>query len=215
MRSNAKHDFFRCIDVMRGSIPTLVFCILTVPGASAQLPPPAAPPALERIFSAGGSISMRLASGTYTIRPGSDAKIRIGWETRKPEQWNRVKTELEVQGADATLVIQAPRRSGLRAFIELPARTNLHVRLRAGDLEIRGIDGNKDIASRAGDIFIETGSAADYGRADASVRAGDIEGPPFGVSKGGLFRSFRWEGKGKYALHVHLGAGSITFLGTR
>jgi hypothetical protein len=69
----------------------------------------------------------------------------------------------------------------------LPTRSGLRVRLTAGDLTVEGIEGNKDIESHAGDLTIDVGRAEDYHRVDASLWAGDLQAPPFNVSKGGLF----------------------------
>ena len=46
----------------------------------------------------------------------------------------------------------------------------------------------------AGDLTMRVGNAADYGKVDASVRAGDLDMGPFGVSKSGLFRSYETTG---------------------
>jgi hypothetical protein len=43
---------------------------------------------------------------------------------------------------------------------------------------------------------------------------GSIESSAFGVSKGGLFRSFKQQGPGKYRLHVHVIAGDIDLRGS-
>ena len=81
--------------------------------------------------------------------------------------------------------------------------------LTAGDLTVDGIEGNKDIESHAGDLTIDVGRAEDYSHVDAALWAGDLEAPPFNVSKGGLFRSFDWKGGGAYTLHAHLKAGDL------
>jgi len=39
--------------------------------------------------------------------------------------------------------------------------------------------------------------------------AGSIESPAFGVSKGGLFRSFEQQGPGNYRLHATVMTGEI------
>jgi hypothetical protein len=54
----------------------------------------------------------------------------------------------------------------------------------------------------------------DYSRVDASLWAGDLDAPPFNVSKGGLFRSFDWKGNGSYTLHAHLMAGDLRLRAT-
>ena len=94
-------------------------------------------------------------------------------------------------------------------IIEVPERSDLFVRLTAGDLRIEDIRGNKDVELYAGDARIDVGRAEDYHTVDASVWAGDIHAAPFHVSKGGLFRSFDWSGKGPYRLHAKLKAGDI------
>jgi hypothetical protein len=41
------------------------------------------------------------------------------------------------------------------------------------------------------------------------VTAGDLHAPAFKAATGGLFRSIKWKGPGKYRLHVHLTAGDV------
>jgi hypothetical protein len=55
----------------------------------------------------------------------------------------------------------------------------------------------------------------EYGRREASVRAGSIEASAFDVSKGGLFRSFEQHGNGKYRLHAHVTTGEIDLRGSQ
>jgi hypothetical protein len=47
----------------------------------------------------------------------------------------------------------------------------------------------------------------------ASVTAGQIRAEPFHADKGGVFRSFSWEGKGRHALRVRLTAGDVILHG--
>jgi hypothetical protein len=91
----------------------------------------------------------------------------------------------------------------------LPAHTDLDLRMTAGDLTIAGIEGNKDVRLRAGNLTIEVADAAQYGTVSASVTAGDLSASPFGVSKGGLFRSFTHAGRGRYDLKARLWAGDL------
>lgn len=69
--------------------------------------------------------------------------------------------------------------------------------------------------SRAGDLNIDVGRTSDYGKLEASVKAGDINARPFNVSKGGLFRSFSWQGRGRYTLHASLLAGDLTLFSSK
>jgi hypothetical protein len=100
-------------------------------------------------------------------------------------------------------------KDGPEIIVEVPKTSDLFVRMPFGDLTLEGVTGDKDVELHAGDLSIEVGNAADYGRVDASVNAGDINAGPFGESRDGLFRSFQKTGAGRYKLHAHLGAGDL------
>jgi hypothetical protein len=163
---------------------------------------------LERPFAAGGRIRLDLSAGDYRVSGGPEPRIRVEWTVRDADQLSKVRIGADVQGSHATLTTSGPQ-NGFRVVIRVPARSDLHVRLTAGDLTVEGIEGNKDVESRAGDVRIDVGRADDYSRVDASVWAGDLDARPYHVSKGGLFRSFDWRGSGPYRLHAHLLAGDL------
>jgi hypothetical protein len=93
--------------------------------------------------------------------------------------------------------------------IQVPTRSDLYVRLTAGDMTVERVEGNKDIEAHAGDLNIDVIRAEDYHTVDASIWAGDLTARPFNVTKEGLFRSFDWKGHGPYRLHAHLKAGDL------
>ena len=72
--------------------------------------------------------------------------------------------------------------------IAVPTRSDLWIRLSAGDLTIRGIEGHKDVSAWAGELKIGVGPSANYRAVEASVLAGEIQAAPFNGSKGGIFR---------------------------
>ena len=111
-------------------------------------------------------------------------------------------------------MLDGPGHNDFRVTIRVPSRADLYVRLSAGELSLRGIEGNKDVELNAGEIDIDVGRAEDYGQVDAGLWAGEIEAAPFRMSKEGLFRSFDWRGPGKYRLHAHLMAGEIRLRAT-
>ena len=166
---------------------------------------------LERAFAPGGSIHMDLSAGDYRISGARENRIRVLWRVRNAADLPRVRVQADVKGSEARLVTEGVR-NGFEVEIQVPTRSGLRVRLSAGDLTVEGIEGNKDIESHAGDVTIDVGRAEDYSRVDASLWAGDLEAPPFHVSKGGLFRSFDWKGSGPYTLHAHLKAGDLRLL---
>jgi hypothetical protein len=192
-------------------IPLAVLAVaaaLTAPPALAAEPPLRAADALERPFAPEGRVRMNLSAGDYHILAGDENKIEIEWSVRDVSQLRRVRIKADVEGSRATIESGGPSNH-FSVTIRVPTRSDLHVQLTAGDLEIKGIEGNKVIRSNAGDIDVDMVRAEDYARIAASLLAGDLRAEPLGISKGGLFRSFDWEGKGRYRLSVRLLAGDI------
>ena len=105
-------------------------------------------------------------------------------------------------------------RNNFRVTVELPQKSGLTVRMFAGQLEIRGVQGNKDVELHFGQMDLAMGKASDYAQIDGSVNTGEVDAPAFNVSKGGLFRSFSKEGSGRYRLHAHVGAGQLSITET-
>lgn len=168
--------------------------------------PQSDPTVTERGFVSGGRIDIWLESGDYDIQAAAGDRIRVKWSTR----YHDPKVTLNTNGNHADLTIEDTPNHDFHATIEIPARSDVRVRLTAGDLRMSGITGHKDIGCRAGDVSIHVGDPNDYAKVEASVTAGDLNAPAFNVNKGGLFRSFSWTGPGKYNLQVHMLAGDLT-----
>jgi hypothetical protein len=164
---------------------------------------------LERSFVSSGRIKMDLSAGDYTITGAPTEKIRIEWKVRYADQLPRVKVRADVRGADATISTESPDNSQFKVVVQVPQQADLYLRLTAGDLRVESIRGNKDIEVHAGDVDIDVGRPEDYKHVDAALWAGDLTATPFHVTKGGLFRSFDWNGNGPYRLHAHLKAGDL------
>jgi hypothetical protein len=159
-------------------------------------------------FAPGGEIKMELHAGGYNIKPGADDKIVVSYKTDTEAQFKEVKANITVNGREARIYTNGPDNN-FEVTIEIPAKSNLFIRMTAGDLEMSGIRGSKDVESHAGNVDIDIGRTEDYGHVDASVNAGDLDAQAFQVSKGGLFRSFHKLGPGQNRLHVHVGAGDL------
>jgi len=158
----------------------------------------------EKDFVSGGRIGITLESGDYNIRASADNRIHVRWN-----EASRARVKLTTNGKSADLRVENTPNNNFHATIEVPALTDLRIRLTAGDMSVAGIKGDKDIEANAGDLNISVGSSSDWGDVDASVTAGDIHAPAFQAAKGGLFRSLNWKGPGKYRLHVRLRAGDV------
>jgi hypothetical protein len=164
---------------------------------------------VDKPFPRAGTIKMRLAAGDYRIAGRPDERIRVGWRADRPEDAAHLKADAAIRGNSA-VVATSGFRNGIHFTIEVPSRSDLEIDLTAGDLDVRGIEGSKRVESWAGDLSIDIGQPEQYRVVEASVRAGDLSAMPFKVSKGGLFRSFNWTGKGPYSLKVKLFAGDLT-----
>jgi len=161
----------------------------------------------EKDFVSGGKVEMTLESGGYNIRASSDNRIHVRWN-----EASGARVKLTTNGQSADLRVENTPHNNFHATIEVPALTDVRVRLTAGNLEMAGIKGDKDLEANAGNLNISVGSSNDWGDVDASVTAGDLHAPAFQAATGGLFRSFKWKGPGKYRLHAHLMAGDINLL---
>jgi hypothetical protein len=163
---------------------------------------------LERPFAGGGQIRMDLSAGEYVIAGSSDNRIRLDWGVRDPERLREVRTGVEIRGTSASVTTDGPGNN-FHVTIQVPARSDLVVRLTAGELSIKGIEGHKDVELHAGEVDIDVGRADDYSTVDAAIWAGELQAAPFQIVKEGLFRSFNWNGSGRYRLRVRLKAGEL------
>lgn len=179
----------------------------SIHGTSAFQPSSGQP--VDKAFAKAGVIKMTLAAGDYRISGRVEDKIRVSWRADRPENATNLRVEATVTGTTAVIATSG-FKSGVHFTIEVPTRSDIEIDLSAGDLEVRGIEGNKRVESWAGDVSIDIGQPEQYREVEASVRAGDLNALAFKVSKGGLMRSFSWKGKGPYSLHAKLFAGDLT-----
>jgi hypothetical protein len=165
-------------------------------------------PQYQQELAPGGHLKLELSAGGYTIR-GTDApRIRVFVTAKNPDKVKEVKFSTAMAGSNGKLKITGPHND-IDYVVELPSRLDLTVRLSAGDLEVRGIEGAKDIEMHAGDLNLYVTRAEDYSDIDLSVKVGDLNAGPWSVSKGGFVRSFHKTNPGKYKLHAHVGAGDL------
>jgi hypothetical protein len=183
-------------------IPVAAALALLVGGSTAETAE-----VTERQFVSGGTVRLELDAGEYEVVGSRDDRIRVTWDDR--EKNTDVSLRIDVKASRATVRTDTPWNDGAKIRIELPRHTNIVVRLTAGDLEISGIEGSKDVSAHAGDVTIDVGSREQYRYATATVRVGDLRADAFNVHKEGLFRSFEWTGKGKYELRAHLTVGDL------
>jgi hypothetical protein len=155
--------------------------------------------------TSGSEISMNLRSGDVLIAGTDAGGIRVSCSLRDSGD------DIRISFAANHLTIRGGQRSDVRFRVEVPRLVNLIIRGSAGDLAITGVSGDKDVELNAGNLTVMVGDPASYRHVKASVLAGDLKAPAFGVQKDGLFRSFKQDnGTGRYRLRAQLLAGDLT-----
>ena len=166
---------------------------------------------IERAFAAGGFVRLALTSGDYVLRAGTSDRVAIRWRAggdARIDDLGKLSVDLHVAGTTALVETDGPARH-VRFVVEMPQRTDLHLRVRAGNVRVEGIEGNKDIRMTAGDLTIGVQPEM-LSHARASVTFGDLDARPLGINKSGIKRSFKWLGDGAYTLDARLFAGDLT-----
>jgi len=161
-------------------------------------------------FPSGGLLRLHIRSGELKIIGSNENKIKVRFWGKNAAEVRDVKISLKTLGNAGDLRVHGGPHYTFQIEITVPKASDLFLRMPAGEAEVKGIVGNKDIAMHAGDLTLAVGAPEDYALADASVLAGDLDASPFGISKDGLFRSFHKQGAGKYTLRAHVGAGELT-----
>src|SRR5688572_27332377 len=162
---------------------------------------------VEKPFRQGGKIDLRLASGSYKIRAGISDRIYIHWLVNKPSDIEGIRVRVDTAESTADIRTDGPARRA-DFVIEIPMRSDIFVRMRAGEIKITGLEGNKEISMTAGELDIETDPTA-YQDVRASVTFGDLSASAFHISKSGIGSSFDWQGGGIYRLKASLFAGEM------
>lgn len=158
------------------------------------------------------ALRVRLRVGDLKIVKGADARhVVIHFTATSHDQTDaadRVKTSFQVKGSQAELNLHAPKNVNFDVRLEVPAPTDLTIRMSVGDLTLEGVEGNLDIEDHVGDLTVKPGPEKDYGLIEASTHIGDLDGLPGNVH-GWLGKSGRVEGGGQYHLHAHVGIGDV------
>ena len=161
-------------------------------------------------FASGGKLRLRVRSGEIHVIGADQNRISVELSGKKAYDAKNLKVRVERKDSTAEMRISGGPRSDLTITIRIPTNTDLYARIPFGEVHVENIVGNQDVELHAGDLTVAVGDSADYSHVDASVISGEVDAVAFGESHGGLFRSFRREGSGRYRLHAHVGAGQLT-----
>jgi hypothetical protein len=166
--------------------------------------------AIEQAFAEGGIVTLNLSSGDYAVRAGANDRVRVEWrarETKDEKDMREIRVISDVVDGVATIRTKGPTNRA-RFTIEVPARSDVHLRVRAGDVRIEGIEGNKDVRMTAGDLSIDV-QPDTLRHVHARVSIGDLHARRLGVEKDGFRNTLDWFGEGQYTLDARLFAGDV------
>lgn len=162
-------------------------------------------------LASGSRLELRVRSGEVYVVGGDQDKISVEISGRKASAARDVKVRFaRKDGGEARMRISGGPRNDLTITVRVPRRIDLHARIPFGEVHVENIEGDQDVEVHAGDLTLDVGDTASYARVDASVFTGELDAHAFGEEHGGLFRSFRRSGSGRFRLHAHVGAGQLT-----
>jgi hypothetical protein len=168
------------------------------------------PHTVEHVFSEGGIVTLTLSSGDYTVRAGASDRLRVQWradESDHEKDMSKIQVVADVFERVAAIRTKGPTNKA-QFTIEVPARSDVHLRVRAGEVRIEGVEGNKDVRMTAGDLYIEVDPDS-LRHVHASVSIGDLNARSLGVEKDGFRNRLDWFGDGRYTLDARLFAGDV------
>lgn len=167
-------------------------------------------PHFEAAVPPGARMELHVRSGDVRIVGSEDGKLSVDISGKNKDKIDDLRYRLINTSGNSEFHLSGGPPNDLDIEIHVPRNAELYARISAGDVTIENITGSKDVELHAGDLTIHVGNPDDYSRVEASVNAGDISAAPFHEEHGGLFRSFKKSGPGKYTLYAHVGAGDLT-----
>jgi hypothetical protein len=142
--------------------------------------------------------------------------IHVTCTAKDTDEADQIRLHFSGNQDNAKLTIAGGSHEGnFQVRIEVPRKTNLRVKLSAGQVKVDDIVGDKDIDLYAGQISISSARMWDYRNVNLSVVVGDVNAQAYGAEKGGFFRTFsKHSPEGEYSLHAHVMTGQVEVLGT-
>jgi len=164
-----------------------------------------------RDFVASGTLHVHMGVGDLHIKRGDSNQVALRYTLKSSREKNLKDSYVDftVHGSDANIQFNAPL--GNTAFdveLEVPAKTNLDLHEKVGDMVVDDIEGDKDLELGVGDIHV-AGGRSGYHLVRASTGIGDVNSDGYGEANGWLGKTLKYQGEGRYELRAHVGVGDI------
>jgi len=132
---------------------------------------------VEMDFPSSGELRMDLCASGVVLTGTDQNKVRVSYVEDHRSDTDHVRIALRSSGNSGRVEIGGCPHNNFRITVEIPQKTNLYVRMMAGQLEISGIKGNKDVELHFGQMNLSIGLASDYAHAEGSVNSGQVDAP--------------------------------------
>ena len=103
-----------------------------------------------------------------TILPSEDGHVRVRYTGTKDRDLSGVRLRFDPAGKPASLRMNHHLHNDFRIEIQVPRAVALILRMSAGELSIRGVEGDKDLRLHAGELKVQVGDPSSYGPVSAS-----------------------------------------------
>lgn len=176
---------------------------------------------IEKALPEGAALDLVVNAGEVRIvrnlQPGQ-IRLEVGVTGHQLDpvlaQQRWVK-RMNVEGGHAAIDLRLPtgRSAGL-VTIYVPPVTTLVVKMQGGSLTVAGVKGDKDLRVESGMLTLRGADPVAYGHVRADVRLGELTDGVFHSKQSGLWGgTLILEGKGRYQLLLHVGAGDLVLTG--
>ena len=96
-------------------------------------------------FPSGSQLTLLLRSGDFRLVGREENKISVRVTAKDPDKAREIKVRFERFDKSAELSVSGGPKNDVQITIEVPSSTGLFVRMPAGQLELSGITGDKDV----------------------------------------------------------------------
>ena len=158
----------------------------------------------------GTELTIDSRSGEVVVAGSDKDGIRVTCSFPDSGRAEEANIRFEQTGDFGKLVVRGGPSSNFQIRIEVPRRTDLKLRVTAGELRVDQVSGDKDLNLGAGEITVNNVNPTEYRSVKATVDVGGVSASAFGADKGGFFRTLEKNTPGgHYRLRAHLASGNI------
>lgn len=173
---------------------------------------------IDKSMPANGTLVMEVnVGGVKIVRSEQEKTIRLEIDPHAFYDDSAVKSwvrRFEVAGDRASIELKLPKHNeshtSPEVIVYLPAHTDLKMELGVGDLDVNGIEGNKDLHVGIGDLNVGIADGAQYNSIQTGTKIGDANDNVFRQHSSGFFpKTSHASTQGRFKLTATVGIGDV------